>query len=85
MLIINLRARRKAYLLTQKEIANILNITYQQYQKYEYNLIIPNLKRFFEITKILNIPKNLILESLMIDYKILNINEAKRIAEQYSN
>ena len=42
--------------LTQEELAEMLNLSYQQVQKYEYNKTIPSLDKLIEISKVLEIP-----------------------------
>lgn len=60
----------------------MLDISYQQYQKYEYDIIKPNLKRFFDIVKIYHIPSNTVYDTLMIDYEIFNHNEIIRLIDE---
>lgn len=83
MLMINLRARRLMAMMKQKDIASYLGITYQQYQKYEYGLMKPNIKRFMELARLLNVPNNIILDSLLIDYQIINAKEAVKIMQTF--
>lgn len=42
--------------ITQKEIASMLHIPYQDYQKYEYGLVIPKIDRYVQICSVLDIP-----------------------------
>ena len=41
--------------ITQKEIATALGIPYQDYQKYEYGIIIPKVDRYIQICNLLNL------------------------------
>ena len=41
---------------TQKEMGLLLNIPYQDYQKYEYGLIFPKRDRFLEMDEVLKMP-----------------------------
>lgn len=41
---------------TQKNVADRLQIPYQDYQKYEYGLVMPKIDRYKELCIILNIP-----------------------------
>lgn len=50
--------------LTQKEMAEKLEIDYQAYQRWEYGKVIPSAKYMFDIKKILEIPEDEIVESL---------------------
>lgn len=69
--------------MKQAEIASLIGITYQQYQKYEYDKIKPNLSRFLEISNILQVPNNITADTLMIDYDIINYEEAVRIIKEH--
>lgn len=42
--------------LTQEDLAELLNLSYQQVQKYEYNKTIPPLDKLILISKMLEIP-----------------------------
>lgn len=64
-----LREERK---ITQKEIADELNVSDQMISKYENNVKIPNLERLVQIAKILDVT----LDELV---------EFKRIHDQYSD
>lgn len=75
MITIDLKTRRSIQNIKQSEIAAELGISYQQYQKYEYGLIRPNIKRFLQIAKILNISRANIITCLQLDYCILNNDE----------
>jgi transcriptional regulator with XRE-family HTH domain len=44
--------------ITQKEMANCIGIPYQDYQKYEYGIVIPKVNRFCEICNALGITPN---------------------------
>lgn len=85
IIIIDLKARRLILGLKQAEIASEIGISYQQYQKYEYGQIKPNINRFLHICKLLKIEKSVIIESLMVDYGIINLEEIKRIITYFEN
>ena len=51
----NLKHAREMKGLTQKDMSEHLGIPYQDYQKYEYGLIFPKMKRFKEINEKLNL------------------------------
>ena len=42
--------------LTQEELAEMLNLSYQQVQKYEYNKVIPPHDKLGQLSKVLEIP-----------------------------
>lgn len=50
-----LKTAREKNGLTQKDMGEHLGIPYQDYQKYEYGLIFPKMKRFKEINEKLNL------------------------------
>lgn len=77
MLTINFRYHRLKCDLKQKDIAYILNIAYQQYQKYEYGILKPNVKRLIQISKILRISAATVITALQLEYGIYNIHEAQ--------
>jgi len=61
--------------LTQEKLAEMLNLSYQQVQKYEYNKTTPPLDKLTQISKVLEIPVELFFkESLRNDliHKIEN-------------
>jgi len=61
--------------LTQEQLAEMLNLSYQQVQKYEYNKTTPPLDKLTQISKVLEIPVELFFkESLRNDliHKIEN-------------
>ena len=51
----NLKSLRKDYGYTQKQIAEILGITYQSYQAYERGITTPTLKHFIKIAEIYDV------------------------------
>lgn len=53
-----LKAARLWRGMTQKQVADKLNIPYQDYQKYEYNLLIPCQLKINKLVKILNLDRN---------------------------
>lgn len=53
-----LKTRRRYIGMTQKEVAEFLDIPYQDYQKYEYGLHVPKRERYRELCHILEIPIN---------------------------
>ena len=42
--------------MTQKEVAEIIGIPYQDYQKYEYGILIPKKERYKELCEAIGIP-----------------------------
>ena len=50
-----LREQRTKSNLTQKEVAEELGIPYQDYQKYEYGMIVPKKERYKKLCEILGI------------------------------
>ena len=50
-----LRATRKSYDLTQKQVAEKLGIKYQSYQSYELGITIPDLKHFILLADIFGV------------------------------
>lgn len=51
-----LKEQRRYMGYTQKNVADRLQIPYQDYQKYEYGLVMPKIDRYKELCIILNIP-----------------------------
>ncbi len=58
---LRLKELREHNNLTQRDIANLLKITYQQYQKYEYNKQEIMLKYLIELAKYYNTSTDYIL------------------------
>lgn len=63
------RALRQLQNKTQRECADELGISYQQYQKYEYGLIKPKPKKLIKIAKFLGC-EDMVLHWLQNDYKL---------------
>lgn len=55
-----LKFRRKLYGFTQKEMGEALGVSYQQYQKYEYDLICPLKKNALLLSKKLQLDEKVI-------------------------
>lgn len=51
----NLKDLRKASGMTQKQVAEKLQIAYQSYQAYELGLTVPTLKNFIKLTKLFDV------------------------------
>lgn len=51
-----LKIQRRYMGMTQKEVAEIVKIPYQDYQKYEYGIHIPRKERYRELCIALGIP-----------------------------
>lgn len=63
--------------LSQSELAQLLNISSQLLYKYENNLSLPSITRFFDITVILNIPIEKVLDELYKRNNNPNISSSK--------
>lgn len=62
-----LKTQRNYIGMTQKEVAEYLDIPYQDYQKYEYGLHVPKRERYRELCHILEIPINNLVYKLKKD------------------
>lgn len=51
----NLKDLRKASGMTQKQVAEKLQIAYQSYQAYELGLTVPTLQNFIKLTKLFDV------------------------------
>ena len=69
---LKLKEIRKEKKMTQKEIADELNVSDQMISKYENNIKVPNLERLVQISQVLDVT----LDELV---------EFKRIHDQYSD
>ena len=76
--------------MTQEKLAELLDLSYQQVQKYEYNTSTPTIDKIIQISKILEIPvevffkenlKNNLLEKL--DSDLIKNFEFIRIIDEY--
>lgn len=63
--------------LSQSELAQLLNISSQLLYKYENNLSLPSITRFFDITAILNIPIEKVVDELYKKSNNSNIPSSK--------
>lgn len=75
--------------LTQEDLAELLDLSYQQVQKYEYNTSTPTIEKLIKISKVLEIPievffkedlKNNLLDKLESD--VIKNYEFIRIIEE---
>ena len=52
----NIRQRRLALDLTMEELGNLLNLSFQQMQKYETGKNVPSSVQLYDLSSVLNIP-----------------------------
>lgn len=58
----NLRLLRKQSGLTQREVAQKLNVAYQSYQAYELGITVPTLQNFIKLAKLFDVSYEDLLE-----------------------
>lgn len=51
----NLKDLRNAYGMTQRQVAEKLQIAYQSYQAYELGLTVPTLQNFIKLSKLFDV------------------------------
>ena len=66
-----LKARRKELKMTQKDIADRLDISYQAYSAWERGIKVPSREKVNLLEQILNVPKGFFTEIESSDYIIL--------------
>lgn len=88
----NLKIIRKSKKLSQKDLADILNVTQSTYSKYERGLVEPDFTTIKQLSKFFDVSTDYLLDMIEIpmssndtDFirKIKNVNDPQKIAEEF--
>lgn len=81
----NLKKRREELSLTQKQVAELVGIHWQLYQKYEYGEKLPNVARAIQIARALDTKvEELFSDTTHLNRLLSNKIKAKEILSHYS-
>ena len=78
----NLRAARKLKNLTQKDVAEQLNVTYQTYGRYETGKIKPDPDTIIQLSKLFNVSSDYLLGLIEIPLSYDQTEFLKRIQQE---